>query len=172
MSRGIKRRRSFVLRFRGRGVRFAAIRTTKGTRYDFMGAIYFVGHYFYRGKWNGQNCERVYGAVLFQSRFQRMSQRERMKFLGDGQQERGWNSKNERLLALADRRRRRRRGSMLSRSTLRTLSNLQHAQWGRFLEFFFKSLLMFLFFSFVIWKEILTKYKQSKTSLTQVQQTH
>lgn len=126
MSRGIKRRRSFVLRFRGRSVRFAAIRTTKGTRYDFMGAIYFVGHYFYRGKWNGQNCERVYGAVLFQSRFQGTSQREQMKFLGHGKQERGWNSKNERLLALANRRR---RGSILSRSTLRTLSNLQHAQW-------------------------------------------
>lgn len=46
-------------------------------------------------------------AVLFQSRFQGTSQRERMKFLGDGQQERGRNSKNERLLASADRRRHR-----------------------------------------------------------------
>lgn len=42
-----------------------AIRITKGTRYNFMGTIYFVGHYFYRDKWNGQNCERVYGTVLF-----------------------------------------------------------------------------------------------------------
>lgn len=27
-----------------------AIRTTKGIRYNFMGTIYFVGHYFYRDK--------------------------------------------------------------------------------------------------------------------------
>lgn len=66
-------------------------------------------------------------AVLFQSRFQKMSQRERMKFLGDGRQERGRNSKNERLLASADRCSRR-RGSILSRPTSRMLSNLQLAQ--------------------------------------------
>lgn len=33
------------------GVTFRALSAaTKGTRYDFMGTIYFVGHYFYRGK--------------------------------------------------------------------------------------------------------------------------
>lgn len=151
MSRGIKRRRSFVSRFRERCT-LRAIRATKETRYDFMGTIYFVGHYFYRGKWNGQNCERVYGAALPPPRFQETSRRERMKFPRDGRGERDRNSKNERLLASAGRRRclRQDRFCLAWPLICYQTAGTHNEPSGRLLELFSASVIVFLSISFFL----------------------
>lgn len=104
-SREIKRRQSFVSRFRGRHT-LRAIRITKGTRYDFMRTIYFVGHYFYRAVSEMDKIANGFTGVRFflPPCFQEIPVCERMKFPRDGRVERDRNSKNERLLASTDRR--------------------------------------------------------------------